>query len=171
MNLWVILSVNSVTFGGLLFLLSVGFALIFGLMRIPNLTHGSLFMLGAYFGVTLIAWGFGFWEAAVLAGLGVALFGAMVERFVLRRLVGAELAQVLVTLGLAFMIADTCLMLWGGDPISVVDAAARGGLHPHRRHRVPDLSAGHHSDRRRHRRGTLGVDRAHPARRAHPRRG
>lgn len=119
MNLWLILAVNSVTLGGLLFLLSAGFSLIFGLMRIPNLTHGSMFMLGAYFGVTLIAWGFGFWLSALLAGLGVALFGGIVERFVLRRLVGAELAQVLVTLGLSFMIADVCLMQWGGDPISV----------------------------------------------------
>jgi branched-chain amino acid transport system permease protein len=126
-NLWLILSVNSVTLGGLLFLLSAGFTLIFGLMRIPNLTHGSMFMLGAYFGVTLIAWGFGFWAAALLAGLGVALFGGIVERFVLRRLVGAELAQVLVTLGLSFMVADTCLMLWGGDPIQVdTPAVARG---------------------------------------------
>ena len=55
----------------------------------------------------------------MLAGLGVALFGAVIERFVLRRLVGAELAQVLVTLGLSFMVADVCLMQWGGDPISV----------------------------------------------------
>ena len=61
MNLWLILASNSIAFGGLLFLLSAGFSLIFGLMRIPNLTHGSLFMLGAYFGVTLIALGFGFW--------------------------------------------------------------------------------------------------------------
>ena len=119
MNLWLILSVNSVTLGGLLFLLSAGFSLIFGLMRIPNLTHGSMFMLGAYFGVTLIGWGFNFWLAALVAGLGVALFGGIVERFVLRRLVGNELAQVLVTLGLSFMVADACLMQWGGDPISV----------------------------------------------------
>ncbi len=119
MNLWLILSINSVTLGGLLFLLSAGFSLIFGLMRIPNLTHGSMFMLGAYFGVTLIGWGFGFWLAALMAGLGVALFGGIVERFVLRRLVGNELAQVLVTLGLSFMVADVCLMQWGGDPISV----------------------------------------------------
>jgi branched-chain amino acid transport system permease protein len=118
-NLWLILSVNSVTLGGLLFLLSAGFSLIFGLMRIPNLTHGSMFMLGAYLGVTFIAAGFGFWLAALMAGLGVALFGAVIERFVLRRLVGAELAQVLVTLGLSFMVADVCLMQWGGDPISV----------------------------------------------------
>ena len=74
-NLWLILAVNSVTLGGLLFLLSAGFSLIFGLMRIPNLTHGSMFMLGAYFGVTCIAWGFGFWTGALGAGLGVALFG------------------------------------------------------------------------------------------------
>ena len=119
MNLWLILAVNSVTLGGLLFLLSAGFSLIFGLMRIPNLTHGSMFMLGAYFGVTLIGLGFGFWLAALIAGLGVAVFGAIVERFVLRRLAGAELAQVLVTLGLSFMVADACLMQWGGDPISV----------------------------------------------------
>jgi len=118
-NLWLILSVNSVTLGGLLFLLSAGFSLIFGLMRIPNLTHGSMFMLGAYLGVTCIAWGFGFWTAALAAALGVALFGAVIERFVLRRLVGAELAQVLVTLGLSFMVADACLMQWGGDPIAV----------------------------------------------------
>jgi branched-chain amino acid transport system permease protein len=118
-NLWLVLSVNSFTLGGLLFLLSAGFSLIFGLMRIPNLTHGSMFMLGAYFGVTLIAAGTGFWNAAFGAAMGVALFGAIVERFVLRRLVGAELAQVLVTLGLSFMVADVCLMQWGGDPISV----------------------------------------------------
>jgi branched-chain amino acid transport system permease protein len=119
-----------VTLGGLLFLLSAGFSLIFGLMRIPNLTHGSMFMLGAYFGVTLIAWGFGFWLSALLAGLGVALFGGIVERFILRRLVGSELAQVLVTLGLSFMVADVCLMEWGGDPISVdTPSVARGVTH------------------------------------------
>ncbi|HWB49477.1 MAG TPA: branched-chain amino acid ABC transporter permease [Stellaceae bacterium] len=119
MNLWVLLAGNSIAFGGLLFLLSAGFALIFGLMRIPNLTHGSLFMMGAYFGVTLISWGLSFWPAAILAALGVAAFGGLVERLLLRRLPGAELAQVLVTLGLSFMIADACLLGWGGDPLSI----------------------------------------------------
>ena len=55
MNQTLILAVNSITLGGLLFLLSAGFSLIFGLMRIPNLMHGSLFMLGAYVGATLPA--------------------------------------------------------------------------------------------------------------------
>ena len=70
MNLWLVLTENSVAFGGLLFLLSAGFSLIFGLMRIPNLTHGSLFTLGAYFGTSLIAAAFGFWPAAIATGTG-----------------------------------------------------------------------------------------------------
>ena len=57
MSLWLLLAVNSITLGGLLFLLSAGFSLIFGLMRIPNLTHGSFFMLGAYLATSLIARG------------------------------------------------------------------------------------------------------------------
>src|SRR5262245_49705421 len=119
MSLWLVLAVNSITLGGLLFLLSAGFSLIFGLMRIPNLTHGSFFMLGAYFAASLIGFGLDFWSAALLGGLGVALLGGVVERFILRRLAGAELAQVLVTLGLSFMIADVCLKVWTGDPVRI----------------------------------------------------
>jgi branched-chain amino acid transport system permease protein len=119
MALWFVLAVNSITLGGLLFLLSAGFSLIFGLMRIPNLTHGSFFMLGAYLASSLIAYGLGFWPAAVVAGLLVAALGGIVERFILRRLAGAELAQVLVTLGLSFMIADVCLLVWTGDPVRI----------------------------------------------------
>ena len=123
MTFWLLLTVNSVTFGGLLFLLSAGFSLIFGLMRIPNLTHGSMFMLGAYFGTTLLSGAlgirFGFWLAAVVCAIQVAILGALMERLLLRRLAGQQLAQVLVTLGVSFMVADLCLMGWGGDPISV----------------------------------------------------
>src|SRR5262245_9935745 len=123
MAFWVVLTVNSVTFGGLLFLLSAGFSLIFGLMRIPNLTHGSLFMLGAYFGASFIIGVSGvqlnFWLAAILATLLVAFIGALTERLLLRKLPGDALAQVLVTLGLAFMAADFCLMVWGGDPVNI----------------------------------------------------
>ena len=132
MTFWLLLTVNSVTFGGLLFLLSAGFSLIFGLMRIPNLTHGSLFMLGAYFGTTFIGGALGFtvdfWVAALLSALAVAMFGGLMERLLLRRLAGQQLAQVLVTLGVSFMIADLCLMGWGGDPISVATPAGLGGF-------------------------------------------
>ena len=120
MSLWIVLTVNSVTLGGLLFLLSAGFSLIFGLMRIPNLTHGSLFMLGGYVGASLFIWGgLNFWIAALAAAVAVALFGGIIERFLLRRLPGNEMAQVLVTLGVSLMVADLCLVVWTGDPISV----------------------------------------------------
>ena len=132
MNFWLVLTVNSVTFGGLLFLLSAGFSLIFGLMRIPNLTHGSLFMLGAYIGATfvvgLLGFQLNFWLAAILATLAVAALGALAERLLLRRLPGDQLAQVLVTLGLSFMAADFCLMVWGGDPLNVATPAGLGGF-------------------------------------------
>ena len=83
----------SLAFGGLLFLLSSGFSLIFGLMRIPNLAHGAFFMLGAYFGYTLLALKFNFWIAAIGAGLGVGLVGIILERFVLRQLPGNAQGQ------------------------------------------------------------------------------
>jgi branched-chain amino acid transport system permease protein len=84
-------------------------------------------MLGAYLATSLIAHGLDFWTAAVVAGLLVAVLGGIVERLILRRLAGAELAQVLVTLGLSFMIADVCLMVWTGDPIRIDTPAALRG--------------------------------------------
>src|SRR5512134_4199646 len=119
MQFWVIQTLNSLALGGLLFLLSSGFSLIFGLMRIANLTHGALFMLGAYVGVSILKVIPNLWVAALLGGLAVALFGGLLERFILRKLSGNSLGQVLVTLGVAFMIADLCLIIWGGDPIPV----------------------------------------------------
>ncbi|MGA7454330.1 MAG: branched-chain amino acid ABC transporter permease [Rhodoplanes sp.] len=114
---WVTLAVNSIALGGLLFLLSSGFSLIFGLMRIPNLMHGSFFMLGAYFGASFLARGMNFWLAALCSSAAMIVIGGVIERFLLRRLAGQELAQVLLTLGLSFVVADLCLMVWTGDPI------------------------------------------------------
>src|SRR5258707_9996495 len=116
MALWLTLAVNSIALGGLLFLLSAGFSLIFGLMRIPNLMHGSFFMLGAYLGVTLLARGYNFWIAALVSTAAMALIGGLIERVLLRRLAGDPLPQVLLTLGGAFIVADVWLMLWTGHP-------------------------------------------------------
>ena len=119
MQYWVIQTLNSLTLGGLLFLLSSGFSLIFGLMRIANLTHGSMFMLGAYIGVTILRYVPNLWVATLLGGLAVAILGGLLERFVLRALAGNALGQVLLTLGVSFIVADFCLIVWSGDPIPV----------------------------------------------------
>lgn len=116
---WVIQTLNALSLGGLLFILSVGFSLIFGLMRVPNLSHGAFFMLGAYLGLTSLRAGFGFWPGVLFGGLGVGLLGAVVERLLLRRLHGRSLPQVLITLGIAFIIADGCLAIWSGDPVPI----------------------------------------------------
>src|SRR6202521_3283817 len=105
MSLWLTLAVNSIALGGLLFLLSAGFSLIFGLMRIPNLMHGSFFMLGAYLGATFLDKGLNFWLAALASGAAMALIGGTIERLLLRRLAGQDLPQVLLTLGLSFITA------------------------------------------------------------------
>jgi len=116
---WIIQTLNSFALGGLLFLLAAGFSLIFGLMRIANLTHGSLYMLGAYVGVSILKFVPNLWLAAVLGGLVIAVFGGLIERFILRALAGNALGQVLVTLGISFIVADFCLVFWGGDPIPI----------------------------------------------------
>ncbi|MDB5823777.1 MAG: Inner-rane translocator [Herminiimonas sp.] len=119
MSFWLIQSLNSLALGGVLFTLAAGFSLIFGLMRIANLSHGAYFMLGAYVGLSMLVRGHGFVVAMITAAIAVALLGAIVERLILRRLAGDSLGQVLATLGIAFVIADFSLWLWGGDPQSV----------------------------------------------------
>lgn len=116
MSFWLIQSLNSLALGGVLFTLAAGFSLIFGLMRVANLSHGAYFMLGAYVGLSVLDSGWGFGWAMLAGGLSVGLLGAVVERLVLRRLAGNSLGQVLATLGIAFVIADGSLWLWGGDP-------------------------------------------------------
>ena len=121
MQFWIIQGLNSLSLGGLLFLLSSGFSLIFGLMRLANLTHGAFFMLGTYFGATALRAysGLNIWVTALGAGIAVAAIGGLFERLVLTRLRTNPLGQVLVTLGMSFIISDACLMLWGGDSIPV----------------------------------------------------
>src|SRR5215470_3311056 len=94
---WIIQTLNSVAFGGLLFLLSSGFSLIFGLMRVPNLAHGAFFMLGAYFGYSLLIRGMNFWAAAIIAGVAVGLIGVCLERLIINPggLAQGRLAKVL----------------------------------------------------------------------------
>jgi branched-chain amino acid transport system permease protein len=121
MQFWIIQGLNSLSLGGLLFLLSSGFSLIFGLMRLANLAHGAFFMLGTYIGATAMRANpdLSIWTMAVRAGIAVAVIGGLFERLVLTRLKTNPLGQVLVTLGMSFIISDACLALWGGDSIPI----------------------------------------------------
>jgi branched-chain amino acid transport system permease protein len=113
----ILLVLNGASFGALLFLLSSGFTLIFGLMRIVNLAHGSFYLTGGYVGLTVLRLGANFWLALLAGALGIAMVGLVIERGLLRRLRGETMPEVLLTVGLALIFADLSLAQWGGDPI------------------------------------------------------
>jgi branched-chain amino acid transport system permease protein len=116
---WTMQILNGVTLGSLLFLVASGFTLIFGLMRIANLTHGALYLLGGYLALAIVRAG-GYWPlAGLVAAVSMAVLGVTIERVFLRRLRGKTLAEVLITVGIGFIIADFCLMTWGGDPLTI----------------------------------------------------
>ncbi len=118
-SFWVLQTLNGLTLGALLFLVAGGFTLIFGLMRIANLTHGTLYLLGGYLALAVVRLGAN-WLVAVLVGVvSMALLGVAIERGFLRRLRGQVLAEVLLTVGIGFIMADFCLMVWGGDPLTI----------------------------------------------------
>jgi len=102
-----------------LFLVASGLSLIFGVTRIVNFAHGSLYMLGAYVGVTLMATlpgHFGFWGSILLSGLIVGLIGVVIEICVLRPVYRApELFQLVATFGVILVIQDLALMVWGAE--------------------------------------------------------
>src|SRR5437868_7713885 len=92
---------NGLQFGLLLFLLAAGLTLVFGIMDLVNLAHGSLYMMGAYFAATFCAWTGSFLLGALFALLATALLGMALEVIALRRLYGRDhLDQVLATFGL-----------------------------------------------------------------------
>jgi branched-chain amino acid transport system permease protein len=112
-------TLNGVTYAGLLFLVGSGFTLIFGLMRIVNLAHGGTYLLGGYVGYsTLLATG-SLWLALGAGGISMAAFGILLERGLLRRLRGYPMAELLLTMGVAFILGDVALAIWGGDPRAI----------------------------------------------------
>lgn len=116
MTFWIIQALNGISFGMLLFLLAAGLSLIFGLMKVLNLAHGSFYILGGYLGLTVLRLTDSFLLALVAGTLGVTVVAILVERTVLRRIYGEELRQALLTFGFVFIIADQTLWIWGGNP-------------------------------------------------------
>ena len=113
---------NGLAAAASLFLVSAGLSLIFGVTRIVNFAHGSLYMLGLYGAYTLIeALGrtpLGFWSAVVLAALAVGLVGVLIEVLVLRRIYKApELFQLLATFAVVLVIKDIALFAWGAEDL------------------------------------------------------
>lgn len=118
---------GGLAYGSLLFLISAGFTLIFGLMRIVNIAQTSFYLIGAYVGLTLLQRGVDFWPAALAAGAAVSLVGIIIYRVFLHRYHTQELTSLLLTLGFALMLDDAALAIWGGDPQSIPSPALLAG--------------------------------------------
>ena len=119
LNFWLIQTFNGISYGALLFLVGSGLSLIFGVMRIVNLAHGSYFMLGGYVALTVI-WTTGSWLLAIpVAALTIAALGLVMERVFLRQLGFDPLRQVLLTVGFAFLFQQAALDLWTGNNFDI----------------------------------------------------
>jgi branched-chain amino acid transport system permease protein len=120
MTLFIEQCLNGLQFGLLLFLLAAGLTLVFGIMDLVNLAHGSLYMIGAYFAATIAAWTGSFVLAVVLAVLATLLVGMAVEVLVMRKLYGRDhLDHVLATFGLILFFKESVRLIWGSDGLSL----------------------------------------------------
>jgi branched-chain amino acid transport system permease protein len=110
--------IAGLSYGSTLFLVSAGLTLIFGVTRVVNFAHGSLYMIGAYLAYTITTQlpttPFGFFGGVMLAALGVAIIGAAIEIVLLRRIYSApEIFQLVATFGVVLIVQDLVLQIWG----------------------------------------------------------
>jgi len=129
MEFLIVQTLSGISFAAILFLLASGLSLIFGVMNIVNIAHGSYYMLGGYIGLSIF-WKTGSFVLAILgAGLCIAIIGIGMQRFLLRRYF-EHYPQVLMTMGFALIFRDLALLIWGGDPLSFpAPAFLQGSIH------------------------------------------
>jgi len=126
---WVVQTLNGISMGALLFLLASGFTITFGLARVVNLAHGAFYLLGGYMGLTILWVTKSFWLALLAGGLSIVVLNYFCERYLIRRTQGNELGQVLLTVGIVYVIADIALVIWGGNPLRIAQPEiARGSI-------------------------------------------
>src|SRR5580700_10153080 len=107
-------ALNGLQLGVLLFLIAAGLTLVFGVLDLVNLAHGTQYMLGAYLAVTFAAWTGSFAAGLVLAALGALLIGIVLERLIFNALLErSHLDQVLATYGLILLLEEGAKTVWG----------------------------------------------------------
>lgn len=122
-------AINGTSLAALLFLLASGFTLTFGLMRVVNMAHGAYYLLGGYIGLSIVETTGSFALAIVGGGASIVALGYVIDRFLIRHTGENYLAQVLLTVGVAFIIGDVALKIWGGDSLKVpVPVFLRGAM-------------------------------------------
>jgi branched-chain amino acid transport system permease protein len=119
MSQFVAQTLNGLTLAGIVFLVSSGFTLIFGVMRVTNLAHGAVYLIGGYIGYSVISGTRDFFLGLLVATAAMAAFGFLLERTLIAGLRRQEMAELLATLGLIYVLDDLGLVIWGGNPLTI----------------------------------------------------
>lgn len=120
MNIIIIFILHGLVYAGLLFLVSSGLTLVFGMMNVLNFAHASFYMLAAYFSYSLLKWTGNFWLCLFVCPFLLFVIGALIERFLLRRVhVLGHLHELLLTFGIAFIISEVVKWTWGTAPLPI----------------------------------------------------
>jgi branched-chain amino acid transport system permease protein len=123
----VIVALNGLSLAALYFITASGFTLIFGLMRVVNMAHGSLYLLGGYVALDLTQHGMEWWPGALLATLIVGAAGLLLHQALLRWNQGQDLRQALMTIAIAMILADQMIVHFGGTPQTLTPPGALAG--------------------------------------------
>jgi branched-chain amino acid transport system permease protein len=133
-SLFIVVTLNGLTLAGLYFIVASGFTLIFGLMRVVNMAHGSLYLLGGYIGLRLVEHRVNFWLALVLAALAIGVVGLIMQQVFLRWNQGQDLRQALITIAISVVLADQMIPTFGAAAVAIkapdgLNGAVRFGLY------------------------------------------
>ena len=112
-------TLNGLTLAGIIFLVSSGFTLVFGVMRVTNLSHGAVYLLGGYIGYSVITATHNFFYGLAAGALAMGALGLVLERTLITWLGRREMAELLATLGLIYVLDDISLAIWGGTPLTI----------------------------------------------------
>lgn len=120
MNVIIIFILHGLVYAGLLFLVSSGLTLVFGMMNVLNFAHASFYMLAAYFSYSFLKWTGNFWLSLLVCPFLLFVIGALIERFLLRRVhIFGHLHELLLTFGIAFIISEAVKWVWGTAPLPI----------------------------------------------------
>jgi branched-chain amino acid transport system permease protein len=120
MSEFAVFFLHGLAYAGLLFLVSAGLTLVFGMMNVLNFAHAAMYMLGAYFSYTILQATDQFWLSLMVCPILLFVIGALIERFLLRRVhVFGHLHELLLTFGLAYIITEVVKWVWGNFPLAV----------------------------------------------------
>ena len=120
----VIIFLNGITYAGLLFMCASGLTLIFGLMKVVNMSHGIFYLTGAYLGMTVIKLTGNWFLGIIAGGIAVALIAVLLKLTLFDRVLGDPMQETLLTLGINLIIGDVLLAIYGGVPQSITAAKA-----------------------------------------------